>query len=76
MSVATIDDLEAAGRALHELSVSVGVSTEAAARAVSDAMSKVEFDPAEAAALIQMNPNLSAFQKWRLKRHIMKLASA
>lgn len=70
--MATIDDLEAAGRAMHELGASFGVSAEDAEQAISDAMSKVEFDPVKAAVLVQMNPSLSAFQKRRLTRLLLR----
>ena len=69
-----MNDLAAASKALGELSASTGVTTAEAAQAISEAVSKITFDPFKEAALIRANPSLSAFQKWRLTRRIMKLA--
>ena len=69
------DNVVAASKALAEASATFGVSAADAAKAISEAMSLVPFDPIEEVALIQANPSLSAFQKWRLKRRLMKLAT-
>ena len=69
------DNAVAASKALTEVSATFGVSAAEAAKAISEAMSLVPFDPIEEATLIQANPSLSAFQKWRLTRRMRKLAT-
>ena len=55
---------------------SVGISAKDAADAISEAIQMMPpVDADELMAMIQLNPNLSVFQRWRLSLYIRGLSS-
>lgn len=55
---------------MGKASIDVGVSWENAAAPIGKIAKLLEFDPETEIMLIQLNPSLSIFQKWKLKRKI------
>ena len=59
-----------------EVLASAGISAKEAADSISEAMKMMPpIDVNETMAMIQLNPSLSVFQRWRLIRYLRDLAS-